>query len=187
MMQAADNLINAFRELVATSSYDKITISDICAKAQISRKSFYAHYASKNDLLEQVFYTDIVKPLEDINALLPMTSVQSAPQLLTETIFKKIQESPLFYQNLFGYSDNEGSAIRDIAITLLTRQFSKLNLSILHFGSSNDEDAEYLSFYFAAAGVALISKWVREKMTLPPETLATIYLQSSLITKKLDK
>ncbi len=47
-------ILDAFMRLVATTPYDKITISSLARVANIDRKTFYLHYASIAQLLEDV-------------------------------------------------------------------------------------------------------------------------------------
>ena len=44
-------LLEAFRELVLKNRYDDLKISQIVAKAQVARSTFYVHYESKDQLL----------------------------------------------------------------------------------------------------------------------------------------
>ena len=44
----------AFDELVLDSSYREISITDLTEKAGINRKTFYLHYTSLDDLVEEV-------------------------------------------------------------------------------------------------------------------------------------
>ena len=52
-------ILDAFMELVATTPYDKITISSLAREANIDRKTFYLHYESISDLLEDVMASKI--------------------------------------------------------------------------------------------------------------------------------
>ena len=42
----------AFYSLMQTTPYDKITVTDLCNEAKISRKTFYAHYSNMDALLQ---------------------------------------------------------------------------------------------------------------------------------------
>ena len=44
----------AFMDLLGKKTFDKISVSDICGLAEISRPSFYAHYDDINDLILQI-------------------------------------------------------------------------------------------------------------------------------------
>ncbi len=44
-------LLQAFRDLVLTSRYDDLKISEIIARARVARSTFYAHFANKDAML----------------------------------------------------------------------------------------------------------------------------------------
>lgn len=48
-------LAAALKELINEMPFSKITISDICAKCDMNRKSFYYHFKDKYDLVNWIF------------------------------------------------------------------------------------------------------------------------------------
>ena len=52
------NIKDAFRELVIQSSFAKVRVADIIAKAGVSRMTFYRHYLDKFALLQEVCFDD---------------------------------------------------------------------------------------------------------------------------------
>ena len=48
-------LASALKELMETTPFAKITVSDICAKCNMNRKSFYYHFRDKYDLVSWIF------------------------------------------------------------------------------------------------------------------------------------
>ncbi len=48
------NIHDAFYKLMLEKNYDAITVSDLCAEAQIGRKTFYMYYFSLDSLLEEI-------------------------------------------------------------------------------------------------------------------------------------
>jgi AcrR family transcriptional regulator len=46
-------LTSAFAELVLSRGYEAVTIGEISDKANVGRSTFYSHYTSKKDLLEE--------------------------------------------------------------------------------------------------------------------------------------
>lgn len=45
-------LRNAIHELLKTTTFEKLTVSQICKKAEINRVTFYSHYVDKYELLQ---------------------------------------------------------------------------------------------------------------------------------------
>ena len=49
-------LAQALKELMQEKSFEKISISDICDRCQMNRKSFYYHFIDKYDFDYFLFY-----------------------------------------------------------------------------------------------------------------------------------
>ncbi|AJA80869.1 TetR/AcrR family transcriptional regulator [Levilactobacillus brevis] len=48
-------IVTAFRQLLTTTPFDKVTINDIAESALINRSTFYVHFLDKYDLLQHIF------------------------------------------------------------------------------------------------------------------------------------
>lgn len=59
-------IVNAFEECVVEASYDKTSIDSICAKAHISRRTFYRYFQSKQSVFETIIDTYLLDPIFDI-------------------------------------------------------------------------------------------------------------------------
>lgn len=58
-------LANALKDLMKEMSFSKITIATICDKCDMNRKSFYYHFKDKYDLVNWIFYTEIIDVVKD--------------------------------------------------------------------------------------------------------------------------
>lgn len=87
-------IAKAFRDLLATREFDKISIVDIMESAGIRRQTFYNHFLDKYELLDWIFETDLT---EYITNNLDFISGQ---KLLQELFFYFEQERD-FYIQLF--------------------------------------------------------------------------------------
>ncbi len=55
MTDTRKTLAKAFKELLCEMPFQKISVSDICEKCNMNRKSFYYHFCDKYDLANSVF------------------------------------------------------------------------------------------------------------------------------------
>ncbi len=53
-------LASALKELMEEYSFEKISITNICEKCGMNRKSFYYHFKDKYDLVNWIFDTDFI-------------------------------------------------------------------------------------------------------------------------------
>ncbi len=49
-------LLNALLALMEKQEFNKITITELCKKAGVTRLTFYRHFESKEDVLQDYFY-----------------------------------------------------------------------------------------------------------------------------------
>ena len=54
-------LSNALKELLEEQSFEKISVSAICERCHMNRKSFYYHFKDKYDLVNWIFDTEFVE------------------------------------------------------------------------------------------------------------------------------
>lgn len=84
----------AFVELLHRRAYGDIRVSDIVKKARVGRPTFYAHYATKDNLLRSQFER-IVAPM--------LTPVSTQPASLDATrLFEHVYNSRHLYKALMG-------------------------------------------------------------------------------------
>lgn len=53
-------LSSALKELMEEQPFEKISVSDICERCHMNRKSFYYHFKDKYDLANWIFDTDFI-------------------------------------------------------------------------------------------------------------------------------
>ncbi len=62
---AKQSLANALMALLEKTSFEKITVGDLCAAASMSRKNFYYHFRDKYDLLTWVCESHFIGALQN--------------------------------------------------------------------------------------------------------------------------
>lgn len=79
----------AFTDLLAETSYNKITITALAKRADVDRKTFYTHYASVDNLLEDVVREQTEKSLEGMD----FRDFFADPSLCTKRFLTAIEAS----------------------------------------------------------------------------------------------
>jgi AcrR family transcriptional regulator len=166
-------LQNSLMELMKTRPVSDISVKEICALADISRPTFYAHCRSPHDLLRQienealVFYGNVHSKYHD-----KPTGVVLRRGV--EEILGYIRENVNFMRILFGtHGDIEfqkklfGFAIRECLLDYSTNK------------NIDRETQEYYVVFKTSGIIALIQRWLESGMKKPIEEM------SALITKLL--
>ncbi len=163
----------AFRELALEKPYRSITVSDICDRAHLSRKSFYVNYQNKEDIIAQIFFNDAVKPLRDINELFSRSQNRDMYQVIYQKIYDRLYEDQAFYQSLVAPMKGKD----DTFIRIATDAIYDFNKNLL-LNMSRREDVrkvDYISYFFASSQAMLIQKWICDGFPYTPEELAGLY------------
>jgi AcrR family transcriptional regulator len=160
---------SSFKELVMAKPFDKITIADICERAHISRKTFYSYFIDKNDLIEHIIHDDVLKPIDDLRALLPTKNYKSAPKLLVEKLYQSIYEQRGFFERLTAHEEQH------VLVNILVKEIAEMNRRILASTRLPAVEQEYMAYFYASAQAMLVGKWIRDKWRIAPNQLASFY------------
>lgn len=78
-------IYNAFEALMITEHYNSVTIAQIIERADIGRSTFYAHFETKDDLLQAMCKEMFDHIFEGVNE-----ECETHPTLVTETLEGKL-------------------------------------------------------------------------------------------------
>lgn len=155
---------DAFKELMRSNTFEKITVSDITAKCNLNRQTFYYHFQDKYELLNQIYMQEIILPFtQDL-------SFDNWNENLYQ-MFVTMQADSAFYRNAFLHSNEEFktflfSVVTDLFEEAAGRLQTKMKKSI------TPEDAAFISAFFAYGMTGTIMAWMRSGMKETPEELA---------------
>lgn len=139
-------LAAALRELMDEMSFSKITVSNICDKCNMNRKSFYYHFKDKYDLVNWIFYTEfigIVKGKEYNDGFVFLLD-----------ICEYFEQNRRFYRKVLKY-DGQNSFFEYFQ-ELLMPAVEKYIEGIFN----EDENNAFYTEFFADAFVNAIKKWL---------------------------
>lgn len=54
VQKTIESIYRAFEQLLCEKDYEKISVTELCAQAKISKKTFYVYYTDLNDLLVEM-------------------------------------------------------------------------------------------------------------------------------------
>jgi AcrR family transcriptional regulator len=163
-MVLQDSLI----ELMKEKPISKITIKELCEKADINRSTFYAHYTDLYDLLHKVESETLSWAKEAVANLMGKPERQEALKIL-EGIFQNLIENSKHLQVLM--SEQGDIDFQKQVFTLIYEQIG-INLSDENRGY---EDAEESYFIFVVNGsVGLIQHWLKTGLSKSAQEMANI-------------
>ena len=95
------NIINAFIEMRSKKDIEKITVKELCEKAQINKSTFYSHYHDIYDLSEQL-ETEVVDSI--IERMHHPEYVIEKPELFTQELTEGYMSKNVLINILFSGS-----------------------------------------------------------------------------------
>ncbi len=155
-------LASALKELMKEEPFAKISISDICAKCDMNRNSFYYHFKDKYELVNWIFDTEFVA----------LVSSEQVPHAYTEHVKQLEDTCVFFYENRDFY--RKALQIKgQNAFSDHFREFVRpiMELRISRLVGENDVDDFFIDFFVDAVLCALM-RWLRSKDCMPPKQFA---------------
>ena len=148
-------LANALKELMTEKSFEKISVSDICDRCGMNRKSFYYHFKDKYDLVNWIFYTDFIRNMK-------FDSYDNGWDVVLD-LCRHFYKEKAFYREAFKI-EGQNSFKYYVLETLepITRYFIDGSEMII-------DDEEFFITFLGDAFLSAIMRWLREGMQLAPE------------------
>ena len=148
-------LAESLKELMREKPFEKISISDICEKCQMNRKSFYYHFIDKYDLVNWIFDTEFIatvqKTLDDDS----WQVILSMGELLYNN--RSFYKKALQIQGQNSFSEH----FHEMMYSIISTRFSDL----VGIG----EDCAFQTSFFTDAIVMAYKKWMIEESDMTPE------------------
>lgn len=161
---------NSFIALLKEKPLAKVTVTEICQRADVNRATFYAHYLDPVDLLDSIeteLIEDVIARMENV---FPTLDERNTGTLIR--VFEYIRENSEICNVLL--SDSGDTSFQAKVVGVLKEQF----LSAWTVEKSvPTEDAEYLYIFAALGSVGMIRKWLADGMTKTPAEMAELVIK----------
>lgn len=148
---------NAFVNLLSEKDFSEITVTDIVSAAQVNRKTFYNHYASTYELLNEV-ENEILQRMSASLTKISEDELLAHPEIIIDHINSIINSDPELFTPLLHMQTN-------------TALFKKLSAYLkeqtiagsLHKVSVSAREFDYALEYVFSGILAVYQQWVRDK------------------------
>lgn len=162
------NLIRkAFVELMHEKGVERITVTDIVARADINRGTFYAHYRDAQAVLSQIedeIVAEMDRLIEECNA----NDLIRDPLPILLEIGKLMEENLEFYRLLLGASGS-GSFLRKLKSTFVERMMDDPRTAARY---RNRAKFRATITFFAGGLIAIYEDWFAGKLDKSLEEVA---------------
>lgn len=162
--------------LLEKKEYDRITVKEICEKTGVNRTTFYLHYESMNDLLEETIsminkrFADSLSSVEkgDLNTEVLTSEKYLRPYLTLIKDHKSAYRVVRQKGNLF----NTKSAFEGLYRTLFSP-------AMTHFGVS-ERDKKYVLAFYTQGTMAIIGEWIDGDCKDDVDTIIDLIMKHTL-------
>lgn len=165
-LQSQKWILQALLNLMENTIYDKISVSEICRKAEVDRRTFYRNFNSKNEVLEQHIKNLSNEYMAEFNKI-NMKDRYSATLLFFEFWGSHIS----FIQNV------KNCGLCDFVFSHF-EQFVKSNQELLIESNMSNPKTNYIFAYRLGGFWNVMLTWATENANISPVELATILSNS---------
>lgn len=148
-----DAIFTAFESLLAEKNYNRISVQEIIDKADVGRTTFYAHFETKDSLLQE----------------------------LCNDLFDHVFSTNPEVETSHDFSLGQGNSHKVVTHILYHLQDSKKNITRLFFGESKDIFIAYFKRYLDEMIIKYILKGIKQKSSPVPESFLQNHISSSFV------
>jgi len=157
----------AFLILITENDISKITIKEISDLADINRKTFYAYYKDKYDLLDEIeneFIEKFVRMIDDFDFQILLSNPYEIFYQLTKLLHHNMGICELFINN-----DTLGNNLLEKIKNVMTE---KLLTMMTNKVTSDDIFLSYINDFIVAGLISAYTKWFKSDRSISLEELS---------------
>ncbi len=121
-------VFNAVLELLVEKDTDKITVLELCSRADINKSTFYLHYKNIEDCLESCFKT-IMDGVINISKRIDYEQMKTEPKPVIDSLLDEVEKNT-DYLVKFKSSDICGPAIKVLKENLVSSICENNNITL---------------------------------------------------------
>lgn len=158
--------------LILKQGYEAITIQDICEAANVGRSTFYAHYASKDDLMRSgLDHLRRVLVDRQRDALATPGDIKHRSLGFSLTLFEHARDHIDLHRGLVGGGAVALGIIRQILSDLVRDELA----ATVNKTSEDAIPRELVVQYVVGAYMAVLTWWLDKGAKLPPQRIDAMF------------
>lgn len=166
----------AMKALMSTQTIRKVSVSDICQRCGINRKSFYYHFRDKYDLVNWIFYSEFI-----------LGRMRQNPCQGWEFITMVCN---YFYENRTFYLNTMESTGQNAFTEYLYEALRPYIFRFLRGRMQNPKDRDFAARFFTDAFRCSILHWLRDNVERTPEefmcVLKDVMMQTAWLVAEIN-
>ncbi|MGN0573284.1 MAG: TetR/AcrR family transcriptional regulator [Acutalibacteraceae bacterium] len=162
------NLIKkALAKLIHTKDVSKITVSDIIREADISRGTFYAHYADVNSVVEQIESEELQKIIDFVNDF-GVEQVTDNVGTFIKMICEYLSNDMEYYRML-----TQSNMLDSFIWRLVNIYYDRLLEALISTEKHRDiDEANLYLLYITSASKTVLVNWLSGEIKGTPDQIA---------------
>ncbi len=167
----------AFLKLLSHKEFEYITVKEICKEAGVNRSTFYLHYETVGDLLDETleyingkfdsYFIDARIDVSKISSLPLNELCLITPEYLTPWLTFIKENKRLFKTFLMRHDTLKISS-------MYKKMFEGVISPILSRFNVDKKDHEYTFLFYVEGIVGIAKKWIREGCNRPTEEIISV-------------
>lgn len=160
-------LAGAMKELLSRQPFSEIHVSDICQRCGLSRKSLYYHFEDKYELVNWVFYSELIVPLRE-------SDCQDFWDILTRIADYLYLNRSFYYHAFHIRGDNSFGEYFSAQLQPYIHRYIAFQMEKSLYFSVAEKREAYAEF-LADAYVFSMEKWILKYPQLTPERYVDLF------------
>lgn len=173
-LRTEKQLIDSMLSLIKEKPYADITIEDIVNRADVARKTFYAHHENKNELLWHSLETQFLAIAGQTSDLQPQTLLMDGKPL-SYPVFQHIYEYGVFYKSIFVEQGNLSFILR--LWGYLAQESEQKHQALREVAPFVSIEPELVADMLSGALLGAVKWWIKNDLRDTPEQMAYRFSQ----------
>jgi AcrR family transcriptional regulator len=164
-------IFRAFSALLARKHYSRISVQDIIDEADVGRTTFYAHFQTKEDLLNQMCEDIFSHVFSSVGGQEATHDFSSQPATLSNELthlLYHLRENGQDISHLFAGESG------DVFLKYFKEQLAKAFDGMEELFPEN-VPKDYAEIFYVTSFAELVSMWIRKGFSETPETIVRYY------------